>query len=398
MSGENVLIAGAGPVGLVVALGLARQGIDVTVLERDTRVGSSPRALVHFPPVLAGFAQLGVLEDADREGYRLAGMNHVVYATGEQIYHGGVAWNGIDLQPLTLGQDKLTVLLMRHLGSHPNATIHRGAAVTGVTQDEGGVVVDVEGLEDERQSRSSWLIGADGARSTVREALGLGFEGITWPERFVATNIRYDFEAHGYKPANFVLDSEHGAIVVRIDDADLWRYTYSEDASLPVDSTLERLPARLANALPGPGDYQLVDYAPYRMHQRAAENFRSGRVLLAGDAAHATNPTGGLGLTGGLLDAFSLAEALGAVISGAAEQDVLDRYAEARRNVFLNLTSPMASEFKRLVFDAAGTPRFDQDLAILREIADSEELRRQRLEGMSFLATPPLVDAEARAS
>lgn len=398
MSGENVLVAGAGPVGLVVALGLARQGIDVTVLERDTRVGSSPRALVHFPPVLAGFAQLGVLEDADREGYRLAGMNHAVHATGEQIYHAGVAWSGVDLQPLTLGQDKLTVLLMRHLGNHPNATIHQGAAVTGVTQDEGGVTVDVEGLKDEHQLRSSWLIGADGARSTVREALGLGFEGITWPERFVATNIRYDFEAHGYKAANFVLDSEHGAIVVRIDSADLWRYTYSEDASLPVESTLERLPARLASALPGPGDYQLVDYSPYRMHQRAAESFRSGRVLLAGDAAHATNPTGGLGLTGGLLDAFSLAEALGAVISGAAGEEVLDRYAEARRNVFLNLTSPMASEFKRLVFDAAGTPQFEEDLAILREIADSEELRRQRLEGMSFFATPPLVDTEARAS
>ena len=295
MSGENVLVAGAGPVGLVVALGLARQGIDVTVLERDTRVGSSPRALVHFPPVLAGFAQLGVLEDADREGYRLAGMNHAVHATGEQIYHAGVAWSGVDLQPLTLGQDKLTVLLMRHLGNHPNATIHQGAAVTGVTQDEGGVTVDVEGLKDEHQLRSSWLIGADGARSTVREALGLGFEGITWPERFVATNIRYDFEAHGYKAANFVLDSEHGAIVVRIDSADLWRYTYSEDASLPVESTLERLPARLASALPGPGDYQLVDYSPYRMHQRAAESFRSGRVLFGRRRGDRDEPDRGLG-------------------------------------------------------------------------------------------------------
>ena len=395
MNDENVLVAGAGPVGLVVALGLARKGIVVTVLERDTRVGTAPRALVHFPPVLAGFAQLGILEEADREGFRLPGLNHVVHATGEQIFHGVI---GVDQQPLALGQDKLTALLMRHLSAHPNATIRQGAVVTGVSQDADGVVIDVEGLEEERQFRANWLIGADGARSTVREALGLGFEGITWPERFVATNIRYDFEAHGYKPANFVLDREHGAIVVRIDNANLWRYTYSEDASLPIESVLERLPERLATALPGPGDYQLVDYAPYRMHQRAAESFRRDRVLLAGDAAHATNPTGGLGLTGGLLDAFSLAEALGAVISGVAEQEVLDRYAEERRNVFLNLTSPMASEFKRLVFDAADTPQFEQDLAILREIADSEELRRQRQEGMSFFATPPLVQAEAPAT
>ena len=203
----------------------------------------------------------------------------------------------------------------------------------------------------------------------MRQAVGLGFEGITWPERFVATNVLYDFGALGYGPGNFLIDPEHGAVIARIDNAGLWRCTYCEDLSLPEETIPERMPAYFRTILPPDADLpEVVQWSPYRMHQRAAERMRLGRVLLAGDAAHATNPTGGMGLTSGMLDTFVLYDALAAVIGGDANEEVLDRYSEERLRVFTELASPQASEWKRLVFHSSDPERLEQDLAMLRSV------------------------------
>ena len=95
--------------------------------------------------------------------------------------------------------------------------------------------------------------------------------------------------------------------------------------------------------------YRIDNFSPYRVHQRCAPSVRVGRVLLAGDAAHACNPCGGRGLTGGVIDADTLSDALGAVIAGRANESVLDFYSQERRRVFLEVTSPMSTNFKRLL-------------------------------------------------
>jgi 3-(3-hydroxy-phenyl)propionate hydroxylase/6-hydroxy-3-succinoylpyridine 3-monooxygenase len=127
------------------------------------------------------------------------------------------------------------------------------------------------------------------------------------------------------------------------------------------------------------------------MHQRSAERLRVGRVVLAGDAAHATNPTGGLGLTSGMLDTFVLHEALAAVIGGAAPDSVLDRYSEERLRVFRELASPQASEWKRLVFHAHDRERLEQDLGMLRSVAADADARRAGFLSMRQMVTPSLV-------
>ena len=99
--------------------------------------------------------------------------------------------------------------------------------------------------------RAAWAIGADGARSAVRGLLGLGFEGFTWPERFVATNVFYDFEAHGYPRSVLQIDPVHGAIIAKIDNRNLWRVTYSESASLPEETVEDRVGERLPDAAAG---------------------------------------------------------------------------------------------------------------------------------------------------
>ncbi len=350
---RQVLVVGAGPVGLLTALGLARQGVEVTVLDSEPEVVRSPRAAVYFHTTISILKKLGLSDEAHEIG--LASTEFMMHwlETGERV-----ASDMRDaLEPgqefdhnLHFGQHILAELVMRHLAQLPGTEVLWNHTVKALAQTDGEVRVAVDTDEGEVVFEADWVIGTDGARSTVRKLLGLEFEGFTWPDRFVATNIEYPFRDFGFCNANMVVDPVNWCVIGRLGRENLWRLTYGEDASLDEASILERLPERFAAILPDAQvPYRIDNFSPYRVHQRCAPSFRVGRVLLAGDAAHACNPCGGLGLTGGVLDADMLSDALGAVISGRANEDVLDFYARERRRVFLEVTSPMSTNFKRLL-------------------------------------------------
>ena len=189
-----------------------------------------------------------------------------------------------------------------------------------------------------------------------------------------------------------VVDPALGAIVARIDETGLWRCTYCETADLPEETIPERMPDFFRAFLPDDRQPDVVAWSPYRMHQRAAESMRGGRVLLAGDAAHATNPTGGLGLTSGMFDTFVLVEALAAVVHGEAGEQVLDRYAEERRRTFLEVASPAATGFKHLVYHSHDREALEGQLAGMRALAGDPDALRANYLGMRDLATPSLLD------
>jgi 3-(3-hydroxy-phenyl)propionate hydroxylase len=393
---DDVVIVGGGPVGLLNALGLARRGVKVTVLEREPAVPASPRAMVYTYAVLDGLERLGILEEIERQGFTTQeGIWFRSFATGEQIRWKMDVLDGLVAHPynVNLGQHRVAEIALEHLGRLPDTEMRFGTEMTALTMDDEGVTVTVQAKDAEPETvRAGWVIGADGARSAVRQALGLGFEGITWPERFVATNVLYDFGALGYGPGNFLIDPEHGAVIARIDNHGLWRCTYCEDLSLPEETIPERMPAYFRSILPPDADLpEVVQWSPYRMHQRSADSMRVGRALLAGDAAHATNPTGGLGLTSGMLDTFVLYEALAAVIGGDVGDEVLDRYSEERLWIFRELASPQASEWKRLVFHSHDPERLEQDLAMLRSVQADPDARRAGFLSMRDLQTPSLV-------
>lgn len=396
MSSSNVVVVGGGPVGLLTGLGLAQAGVDVTIVEREEQIGRSPRALVYFYVVLKHFEKMGLLDDLKRVGTLLDGLQFVDVESGERIWRPADVLAPISEHPyqLSLGQDRLTEILLDHLSRLPNATLLRGRELTAIDQDDRSVRLSLSGPDGDEQLTAGWVVGADGAGSAVRRGLGLEFRGHTWPDRLIATNLRFPFDRHGFAEANFVIDPKFGAVVVRIED-DLWRCTFRDPVS-DVDSTPEeiegRLHAWLLEALPGEDkSYDLVQHSPYRIHQRASETFRVGRVLLAGDAAHITNPIGGLGLTSGFLDAFVLFEALAAVIKGEADDSVLDIYAFERRQAFLNEVSPQATQNKQLMFDLTIPDIKAQVLGGLRFIGGNPDAGRAQLLAMSKIETPSVL-------
>ena len=393
MRDSDVIIVGAGPVGVLNALGLARAGLSVLLLEAEPAVIPSPRAMVYHWSVLDGLERLGLLEAAKRVGFTKQDYSYYVYATGERINLSVGVLEGLVAHPynLHMGQHRLAQIALERLGEFDKGSIRFNTRVTGVTQDDDGVTATVATPEGTDRLRASWLIGADGAGSAVRKLSGLGFEGMTWPEVFIASNVRYDFEKHGYARSTLQIDPTYGAVIAKIDETGLWRVTYAEHPDTPEDRMGDRIPEWYEKLLPGDEGYELDAYRPYRMHQRAVTTMRAGRVLLAGDAAHATNPTGGLGLTSGLFDTFVLYDALAAVIRGVADESVLDRYAQERRRTFLEIASPRAVANKQLLYHATDPVRLEAELSRLRTLAADEDAQRTSFMFTRQLETPPLV-------
>ncbi len=396
---EDVIIVGGGPTGFINALGLAQAGVRVMIIEAESAINSSPRAAVYFWSVLAGLEQLGILAEAESAGFAKQDYTYLVGRTGERISYSIRVLERHTPRPynLHLGQHRLAEIAMQRLNAFPNASVRFGTRLQTLQQNATGVTLTVRAGEATETLRAKWVIGADGAGSAVRQQLGLSFDGMTWPERFVATNVYYDFERYGYARSTFVIDDQHGAIIARLDNEGLWRCTYMEDAGLPEETYLARVPAAFGQVLPGNGVYRLDRASPYRMHQRSAPRYRLGRVVLAGDAAHVTNPTGGLGLTSGLFDSFALYPALSAVVLQGADESLLDRYSDARRDAFVNRASPQAIANKRLIFHAnGGGEALEQALAGLRRLASDPSFLLERLMFTRSLETPPLA-AAARA-
>jgi 3-(3-hydroxy-phenyl)propionate hydroxylase/6-hydroxy-3-succinoylpyridine 3-monooxygenase len=350
----EVVVVGAGPTGALTALGLAQRGRDVVLLEAESEVPDSPRALAYFWHLLEGLDRLGILDDMEARGFRNSKFLNRVLETGveAEVSLAPVAAISPYTYNVHLGQHEVVKIALEHLARQGSAKVLFGARAAKLEEHGDRVRVLAETDDGPLELEAQWVLGADGARSTVRHSVGTGFDGMTWRDRFVATDIRYPFdERGGLGNANMLLDPANGCVIARIDETGLYRWTWSEDATLPEDTVLERLPGRLAALGFGADDYEVVRFTPYRMHQRSVDQMRAGHVILLGDAAHATNPTGGLGLTCGIYDALALVEPLTAVLAGEESDAALDVWAEARLKVFNELASPMAAGMKRMVYD-----------------------------------------------
>jgi len=253
-----------------------------------------------------------------------------------------------------------------------------------VDQDASGVTVELERKGGTRESRRGrWLIGADGARSEVRRALGIAFEGFTWPERFLVVSTPYDY--HAVIPdlvhVNYVADPERWHFLLEIPG--MWRVMFpiAPEVSDETARTEVFAQAMMAGVLPGVTDYEIVHTTLYHVHQRVAGAYRRGRCFLAGDAAHINNPLGGMGMNGGIHDSVDLTGRLAGVCRGEWREDELDRYDRQRRGVTLEYVQTQSIQNKRNLENPDGGFK-----AQLRAIAADRERRRDYLLRTSMIA------------
>jgi 3-(3-hydroxy-phenyl)propionate hydroxylase len=228
-------------------------------------------------------------------------------------------------------------MMERRVAASPLAEIAHGAEVTEVAQDEAGVTVTTVGARSGRH-RGRFLVGADGGRSLVRKSCGIGFEGFTWPERFLVITTTFDFEPLGFAYSSYTMDPDEWTATFKVpgeEPGGRWRCVFPTDPQAGEAELLDRVHAqgRLQGFVPRREAYEILHTNLYAVHQRVASRYRSGRVLLVGDAAHVNNPLGGMGLYFGIHDAHELARHIAGIARGDTTLDGLDRYDRRRRAV-----------------------------------------------------------------
>jgi len=362
-----VLVAGAGPAGLTLAAELTRHGVACRIVDKADGATPLSKATTVQARSLEMFDDLGIVDEALAAGSRSHGVN--IYNGTHRLLH--VSYDELESPyPFLLNipqstTEEVLVGLVERLG----LSIEWHTELLGFTQDDDGVTATLRHADGQEETvRAAWLVGTDGAHSTVRHALDISFAGHTYSQWFglADATVHWDLghdELHGFVHPNglFFAIPEPGEGRYRV-------VMEAEEPPVDTELTLEDFQAALDER--GPGNATLSDpgwISPFKVNARRAGKYRVGRVFIAGDAAHIHSPTGGLGLNTGMQDSYNLAWKLALVIRGLADPAVLDSYEIERTPVadavlrlagqlttMLTLTSPVSRQLRDRVMPLLG--------------------------------------------
>jgi 3-(3-hydroxy-phenyl)propionate hydroxylase len=350
-SDERVLIAGAGPVGLVAAANLVRNGVPVTVLEAGPDLSDESRASTFHPPTLDMLDRLGAAQPLIAQGltapaFQYRSKQHGILA---QFDFGAIADVTGHPYRVQCEQSKLTRILHEQLRDKPNFELEFDSQVREVTQHSSGVEIAIERNGRAVLRSGRWLIGADGARSDVRRSLGIAFDGFTWPERFLVVSTPFDFRTviPDLVAVSYVTDPVRWHFLLQIPGLCRVMFPVAADESDELALSRGFAQSLMATLVPGISNYKIAHVTLYKVHQRVAKTFQLGRAFLVGDAAHINNPLGGMGMNGGIHDAINLTSRLVEVWQGTTAGAELERYDKQRRLVTLEYIEKQSIQNKR---------------------------------------------------
>ena len=379
----EVLIVGAGPVGLTCSILLSRLGVANRVLERREGLHTAPRAHVVSARSMEIFRAAGIDEASLREvSTPPADLQSVLWMhtlAGPEL--GRLSFVGregvaklLAATPAPLAnipQHRLEPVLLEE-ARRAGAEVSFGHEWQSLGRDAGGVTARGQTSQGEGfWVRSQYLLACDGAGSRLRNAVGIGMQGPARIQHFLMIHLAADFRALVRERPGILywhLDPEEPGTFIAHDIDSVWVYMHPYDPDLRKreDFTPERCREIVGRALGADTDFEVRSVDTWTMTAQVAEHYSRGRVYLVGDAAHRFPPTGGIGMNTGIADAFNLAWKLAAVCDGRAGAALLDTYEEERRSIARANSEHSLRNARRMseVTDALGLPaHLDRALA-----------------------------------
>jgi len=328
----DVLVAGAGPVGLTVAHELARRGVRVRLVDAAAGPATTSRAIATHPRTLETYDQMGVVDDIVAKAVRITAFT--LFADGRRLVRLDADYTEIPTRfPFTLAIDQvITEGVLRDAVARHGVEVEWGARLTGFVADDDGVTVTLERADGRvEEIRAGWLVGCDGGHSTVRKQLGLPLIGES-SETWLIADATVDTDL----PPNSIywIRAEGGTLMMApLPGERRWRMldTVDVDPGGTPAAIAERFSRKLTAGVGSPVRVEEPGWVSvFTAQQRMVPRMRAGRVFVAGDAAHVHSPASGQGMNTGIQEAFNLAWKLAMVIRGEAGDALLDTYSAER--------------------------------------------------------------------
>ena len=378
----QIIIAGAGPVGCIIGLILARAGISVTILETENDLIPELRASTFHPPTLDMLDDLGVTPKLIDQGLITPKIQYRDLEDGlvAEFDHALIDDRTKHPYRLQCEQFKLTRIIAEMLKEFPHAEISFDSKFVDASQTDNAVRVFYETPAGSEQVTCDYLIGADGSRSEVRKSQKIEFPGFTYPEQFVTVSVPEDVDkiVPGMGHVCYIAHPTQWCALIHAPD--YWRFLFP----IPMETTKEEafdddfLEGRLQHLAPHQERYAIQLRTLYGVNQRVAETYRLGRILLAGDSAHVNNPLGGMGMNGGIHDGVNLADKLVRMYGGGETEELLNLYDRQRRPIAIEYVQAQTMRNKKNLEETDPNVR-RQRQDELRDVAKNVEKSRELL-------------------
>ena len=385
----QIIIAGAGPVGCVVGLILARAGISVTILETENDLIPELRASTFHPPTLDMLDDLGVTPKLIDQGLITPKIQYRDLEDGlvAEFDHALIDDRTKHPYRLQCEQFKLTRIIAEMLKEFPHAEISFDSKFVDASQTDNAVRVFYETPAGSEQVTCDYLIGADGSRSEVRKSQKIEFPGFTYPEQFVTVSVPEDVDkiVPGMGHVCYIAHPTQWCALIHAPD--YWRFLFP----IPMETTKEEafdddfLEGRLQHLAPHQERYAIQLRTLYGVNQRVAETYRLGRILLAGDSAHVNNPLGGMGMNGGIHDGVNLADKLVRMYGGGETEELLNLYDRQRRPIAIEYVQAQTMRNKKNLEETDPNVR-RQRQDELRDVVNNVEKSRELLLQTSMIS------------